>query len=285
MIIRRGSIFIILTAVFAACNYPAVARFLPLEKGNEPFGLEIYFPHARLYEGESARAAAMIIHSDGTKSEAAPADVIWENGDREVAAVESDGTVNGRKMGACEIRAAVWGMTASCEIEVLRSVDYGRLMVSEVFYDAAGSDDGREFIEIYNDNDYPCDISGMKLVDGATSSSPFHFPAGSFIGAKEHAVVAQSGDGFLALFGFPARFAGFSFSLNNAGETVLFMKADGSPVDQVFIKGGVPENPAPETWGSILLPSALAGGSVQRLENRDTDTCADWTGGPPTPGQ
>ena len=285
MIRSLTPIVVILAAAFFSCKYPPEARFLPVDRGPVQYGLEISFPRGRIHEGESARAAALIIYSDGSKSEAAAADVAWTSGDPETAVIENDGTITGKKMGVCEINAAFGGSTAVCEIEVLRSADYRRIMISEVFYDAAGSDDGKEFIELFNDNEYACDISGMKIVDGAASSVPYVFPDGSFIDAKGYAVVAQSREGVQGLFGYAAPFAGFSFALNNTGETVLFMMADGSLIDRVFIRGGVPENPAPDTWGSALLPSSAAGCSVQRKENRDTDTCEDWTSGPPTPGK
>jgi len=71
--------------------------------------------------------------------------------------------------------------------------------------------------------------------------------------------------------------------LNNSGESVFFVKKDGSLVDAVFIKGGSTEYPAPASWGSATQPSAQSGNSVYRINPIDTDSYADWASGPPSP--
>ncbi|TFH37768.1 MAG: lamin tail domain-containing protein, partial [Chrysiogenales bacterium] len=71
--------------------------------------------------------------------------------------------------------------SATADLEVKRRIDYRGILISEVFYDAAGSDTGREYIEIHNGSDYPCDLTGLAIVDGAGASRPFAFPDGSVI--------------------------------------------------------------------------------------------------------
>ena len=123
----------------------------------------------------------------------------------------------------------------------------------------------------------------MQIMDGSPGSTPFVFPAGSCIGAKSYVVIAQSHDGFFNLFGLQPDYSGFTFALNNNGETVLFIKQDGTPVDVVYIKGGSTEYPAPGSWGSATLPSAQTGNSVYRIHGNDTDSFSDWASGPPSP--
>ena len=147
-------------------------------------------------------------------------------------------------------------------------MDYGRILIGEVFYDAAGSDEGKEFIELYNGNEYPCDLSGMLVVDGSASSSPFAIPGGSMVPAGGRVVIASSREGFYALFGAYPDHAGLSFALNNSGETVRLMKKDGSPVDTVFIAGGTADFPAPAGWCAAGAPAAASGESVHRAAIR-----------------
>jgi hypothetical protein len=272
-------------AITFSCRFPEKYYPLPGERGPDIYGLEIILPAGRLFENESVRAQAMAILSSGKKMTLDAGEVSWDSMNSDIVSVDAKGTVIGVSPGSGEIRIRMGeGTLSACrEITVERSVDYRRLMISEVLCDPAGTDEGREFIEIYNDNEYGFDIGGMQIVDGSLKSAPFVFPAGSFIDAKSHAVIAQTEDGFFSLFGLWPDYSGFSFSLNNTGETVLLMKQDGTPVDEVFIKGGTPELPAPESWGSGSLPSAASGNSVNRINFDDTDTFSDWETAPPSP--
>jgi hypothetical protein len=229
------------------------------------------------------QAAVYVILSGGRKEPAEGAS--WESLNPEIVSVNAAGLVTGTGPGTGRIRASLDGMDAFHDIEVSRRTDFGSIMISEVFYDATGADDGKEFIELYNDNDYTCDISGMSVVDGAAGSKAFMFPDGSVINAKSHIVLAQSKAGFNSLFGSDADFGDFSFALNNSGETVLLKKADGSIVDMVYIKGGAEELKAGDDWGSSSLPSAPSGNSIGRAGTVNTHYYSDWTSGPPSPGK
>ncbi len=273
-------------ALVLSCRYPDKYVPIPALQGPEIYGLEILLPADKIAAGETMAAQAMAILSNGRKMTLQAEEVYWESLNSEVVLVDSQGVVTGVGAGNAEIliRMGEGGLTAVCPISVERAVDYGRLLISEVLCDPAGTDEGREYIEIYNDNEYDCDVSGMQIVDGNSKSTAFVFPEGSLLGAKNYAVIAQTEAGFLSLFEFKPDYSGFGFSLNNTGETVLLLKRDGAVVDMVYIKGGSSEMPAPELWGSDTLPSAASGDSVSRVNSNDTDTCADWESGPPSPG-
>jgi len=279
----RDALTVAVLALIFSCKYPDKYNPLLEPRGPDICGLEIILPVSRIYENETTLAQAMAILSSGKKTPLAAGEVVWDSLNTDVALVDADGTVRGLSTGTGEIRIRMGDLTAEHEIVVERLIDYSRIKLSEVFYDPAGSDDGREFIEIYNDNEYGCDISGMQITDGSPASTPFVFPAGSSINAKSYAVVAQSKDGFFNLFGQQPDYSGFTFALNNNGETIWFIKQDGSPVDAVYIKGGSLEYPAPESWGSVTFPSAQTGNSVQRIIGSNTDSFSDWASGPPSP--
>ncbi len=265
-----------------SCDYPE--RFKPFldMRGPQVCGIEVLLSADSIIEQETLQARAYVVLDSGRKE---PADaVVWETMSEDILTVDREGTVTGRRPGMGTIRARADGFTATGAVEVRRRIDYSRIMVTEVFYDAEGSDDGKEFIEIYNDNEYPCDIGGMMLVDGSKTSSAYAFPPGSVIGPKSWAVIAQSVDGFTALFGRAPDYGNFFFSLNNSGETVLLMKTDGSALDAVYIKGGTEDFKTPESWGSLSLPAAAAGQSIYRVNYNGVSTSTDWSTGPPTPG-
>ncbi len=271
-----------LIALFCSCGYPD--RYKPLLYLPEPEirGMEIFLPAATILEQETLQARAYVILDSGRKEKAES--VAWETMNADIFSVDQGGIVTGLRPGTGSIRARLDGFEAMEPVEVLRRIDYSRIVIGEVFYDSEGSDDGREFIELYNDNDYPCEITGMMVTDGAAASRNFVFPAGSVIGPKSCAVIAQSIEGFTALFGKNPDYGNFSFSLNNSGETVMFMKPDGSVLDAVFIKGGTEDFRPPESWGSATLPAAPAGQSVCRLNYNNSSASTDWSNGPPTPG-
>jgi hypothetical protein len=269
-------------ACICSCAYPE--KFNPLIQPLYPDlrGIEIVLPAATMYEQETSQATALVILANGKKRPAP--DVSWESLDPGILEVDRSGMITGLKAGMGGVCARLYDMSAISAIEVRRKIDYSRIMISEVFYDAEGGDDGREFIEIYNDNEHPCDISGMTVADGSITGTPFAIPAGSLINAKACIVIAQSKDGFYGLFGSYPDFWGSRFILNNSGETVMLKKADGTVIDAVFIKGGTEEFMPTESWGSDSLPSALAGSSVRRINIHNTGTYADWAAGPPSPG-
>lgn len=273
----------VFAALLVACRYPEEYNPLLGPRGKTVRGLEVIIPSARITEAGLVQAEAWLILSDGTKE---PADTIaWESLTPEVVSVDGEGLVRGRAPGRGTIRALRGGMTATGELEVERRIDYGRILISEVFYDAAGSDEGKEFIELYNGNDYDCDLSGMEVADGSLSGSPFAIPGGSLVRAGGYLVIAASRDGFFSLFGAYPDLAGLSFTLNNGGETVRLMRGGGSVVDMVCIAGGSDDVPPAGWWCDAPLPAAAAGESVSRAAAGDTDTCRDWAAGPPTPGR
>ncbi len=154
----------------------------------------------------------------------------------------------------------------------------------EVFYDAVGADDGAEYIEIQNRSQARRSLAGLSVADG-TAGKAFFFPPEAFLEPGERAVIAQSGEVFVAMFGTVPDWTGMAFVLNNGGETVTLYSSSGAVIDRVYIAGGCREHPAPPEWDSNSLPAAPAGQSVHRLDRQDGDTAADWAAGPPTPGR
>ncbi|HOT45275.1 MAG TPA: lamin tail domain-containing protein [Spirochaetota bacterium] len=273
---------LVMCACICSCSYPDRYRPLLDLRGPHVRGMELFLSAEAILEQDTLRARAYVILDTGRKEEAEA--VAWETMDEAVLSIDQQGIVTGLRPGTGSVRACRDGFCAAGSVEVLRRVDYSKIIITEVFYDAAGSDDEREFIEIYNGNDYPCDISGMGIVDGAASSRDFIFPPGSVMGPKSYAVVARSAEGFAALFGRSPDYGDFSFSLNNNGETVLLKSQDGTIIDAVYIKGGTEGFRPPESWGPAALPAATAGQSVYRVDYGSEPAAASWSSGPPGPG-
>jgi len=275
---------IFLLLALLSCGYPEEYSFRRPVEGERYTGIEIIPRSAEVAVGGGVKAEAVMIHSSGVKSPAKSLDVSWASENDAIACVDGDGLITGIGEGGTRITASLGGFAAECLVRVGRPADYSLVVISEVFYDAVGSDTGKEFIEIHNGSDVPCDISGFYLIDGSPSSSAFVFPAGTVIAAGGRLVVAQSEEEFIGLFGVVPDFAGFSFTLNNSGETVFLEYPDGAIRDAVYIEGGSADFPAPADWGSSLAPASREGFSVMRMVIADSDLSSDWAEGMPGPG-
>ncbi len=269
--------------LIVSCDYPE--RYGPFLAIGEPrvMGIELFLSTSSILEQETFQARAYAILDNGKKQEVRSA--AWETMTGDVLSIDQGGSITGLKPGIGTIRVSSMGVEAVGSVEVRRRIDYSRIMISEVFYDAVGADDGKEFIELYNDNDYSCDIGGMTVADGAESSKAFVFPPSSVMEPKSRAVIAQSIEGFTAAFGTGPDYVPFSFSLNNSGEAVLLMLPDGTVTDSVFIKGGTEDFRPPASWGPPDLPAAQAGQSVFRIDFTGGISSNNWSNGPPTPGR
>jgi hypothetical protein len=62
--------------------------------------------------------------------------------------------------------------------------------ITEIFPNAAGGDEGHEFIELYNPNDVALDLTNYKMYVGANYENAYNFPADSII--QPHAYVSFS---------------------------------------------------------------------------------------------
>lgn len=289
---RKGSVFeqmtakvkylTLVTVFILLCGYPE--RYKGVPDQDEVAGLEIYLPTRSIFVNEQLQARALLIHASGEKTFADNSEIAWSTDDSGVISIDTEGLLTALRAGEGTIMAITGDLSATDTVIVAGAIDYSKIVLSEIFYDDTGSDEGKEFIEIYNGNNGECDLSDCMLVDGSGSSIPFVFPENSTVIALGIAIVAKSRDDFLIRFGFSPDYSEFTFTLNNSGETVFLMNPDGVVIDCVYIEGGSSDYPADEEWVSLELPSAEEGYSVQRMSFDDSDTFTDWIAGLPSPG-
>lgn len=145
----------------------------------------------------------------------------------------------------------------------------GGLSITEIMFDPAGSDDKREWIEVYNGSAEPLDLAGhFLLTDGPTSSRhALVAQSSSSIPSGVYAVIVQDVAKFKT--DFPA-YDGILFDSSwsgltaTVGKTVLVVDAQSVPLDSVTY------DPS--------LGGANTGDSLQSGE------AGIWFAGPPTPG-
>jgi hypothetical protein len=73
------------------------------------------------------------------------------------------------------------------------------LLITELLPNASGTDDGKEFIEIYNPNDYDINLDGYSLNVGSSFEKSYNFPYASVIAAKSYAAFDNAVMGYSLL--------------------------------------------------------------------------------------
>lgn len=156
--------------------------------------------------------------------------------------------------------------------------------INEFIADPASTDDGSEWVELYNAGTEPAVLDGYTL-ETATSSwgADFSFPAGTTLFPGELVVVGGANVS-------EADFVADSLSLGNAsssGDGLRLVDCDGQPVDVVLYGSGAAEAELTADGGFVGLAPMDAEVSTGRIDDgADTDDAADWQLFlPATPGE
>lgn len=105
---------------------------------------------------------------------------------------------------------------------------YAGIVINEIMYDLkTGSDDGREWIEIYNDADTAVDISTFKFFEADTNHKLVLVQGDANIPAKNYAVVVSDFAKFKTDWpNFSGIILDSSFSFSNTGESLALKNAE-----------------------------------------------------------
>ncbi len=137
---------------------------------------------------------------------------------------------------------------------------HAKIVLSEIMYDPAGTDTGREWVEVYNDGTAPVDLATMRLFENnvAHTMKAFTAPAALLL-ADTYAIVADNPEKFL--IDYPA-YAGLlvdsAFSLNNTGELITIQSVDGvvdSTVEYSAEWGAAGTGNTLQLFGGIWIPA------------------------------
>lgn len=143
------------------------------------------------------------------------------------------------------------------------------LTITEIMFDPAGSDDKREWVEVYNGGSAPLDLSGhFILTDGASSSKhALVAQTGSVLAPASYAVIVQDPVGFAKDFPsyagsvFDSSWSGLTASV---GKTILLIDPESAVLDSVTYD--------PSTGG------------VNTGDSLQNNTSGLWVAAVPTPG-
>jgi hypothetical protein len=156
-------------------------------------------------------------------------------------------------------------------------------LLSEVFYDAVGSDDGLSFVEIWGAPGTPLTGLSIEAINGAGGGVTHTLALTGAIGASGLFVIADElAGGGTTLVANADLILDFDFQ--NGPDSVL-LRGPGGVLDAVgygsFAAGDV------FAGEGSAAPDPAAGGAIaRRFANLDTDdNAADWLAAAPSPGE
>jgi hypothetical protein len=149
---------------------------------------------------------------------------------------------------------------------LIPNISFAQLEITEIMYDADGTDSGREWVEIYN-NGEDVDLTTYKFLENDVNHGikPQEEDGDTVVKKDEYVILADNIEKFL--IDFPT-YSGLifdsAFSLNNKGENIAIVDSEGNIIHNVIY--------SPE-WGA-----KGTGNSLQYNGN-------DWISAEPTPGE
>ena len=144
-----------------------------------------------------------------------------------------------------------------------------KIIINEIMYDIGGSDDGYEWIEVYNTGFGDVDLSTLKFFEAETNHAISAFNGGtSVISSAGFAIVAEDPEKFLIDWpDYQGLIFDSSFSLSNEGETLTIKDADGNIIDQISYtsdQGGAGDERSLQRNGDNLIEALPTPGAINK---------------------
>ena len=125
----------------------------------------------------------------------------------------------------------------------------GQVVINEVMYHPPGDSDDLQFVELFNHQDQPVDVSGWRFADGLK----FEFPLDSMIPGKSFGVLTKNEDAFREHYGTSVNvFGTFAGRLSHGGETLRLQDVAGTVVDEVSYEDRAPWPLGPDGYATSL---------------------------------
>mgnify|MGYP001598243989 CR=1 FL=1 len=138
----------------------------------------------------------------------------------------------------CEIVRWIGMACALCVMALIPASAYAQVVISEFLYDAPGSDDNQEWVEVFNAGSAPVDLSKWKVSDGSNhifNAPPKNGGMGSLtIQSGAYIILTDDAAAFLAAHPSPScGVIDTTLALGNTSGTILLLDEAGTTVDSV----------------------------------------------------
>jgi hypothetical protein len=120
-----------------------------------------------------------------------------------------------------------------------------RIVINELHYNPLSSTDDEEFLELYNADDHPVDVSGWRVLE--FGSPGCLVPDATILAPGAYLVCAKNPDALAAATGYVGALGwGAGDSLSNGGEPVAVVDTNGTIVDRLEYDDSAPWPDGPE---------------------------------------
>ncbi len=114
------------------------------------------------------------------------------------------------------------------------TVAHAHLIINEVMYDLEGSDEGKEWVEIYNHGSASFDLSEYKFLEAGVNHKLVSVAGSAKLEGSEYAVLVSNLDKFKKNYpNFSGNIFDSSFTLSNTGESIALTDKNLNVVDEV----------------------------------------------------
>ncbi|MBU0700400.1 lamin tail domain-containing protein [bacterium] len=134
------------------------------------------------------------------------------------------------------------------------------IIINEIMYNPDGSDDNREWVELYNSGLTDVNLSGWRFFDGGTHSLTPYPETGTIIPSQGYAVIVNNGATFTSVYGTNTGtiLQCTAMRLGNSSDTVALINLSGDSI------------------GSITYSSALGGNDNGKSLERISPESNEW---------
>lgn len=116
---------------------------------------------------------------------------------------------------------------------LLSNIALADMLINEIMYDAIGSDDDHEWIEIFNNGTSAVDLTGWKFFEDGTNHNLYLKQGNSTIQTNGYAIIAENWTMFLMDYSYNGTLFDSSFSLSNSGESLVLKNSSSNVIENI----------------------------------------------------
>ena len=112
------------------------------------------------------------------------------------------------------------------------------LQITEIMYNPPEVNDSLEFIELQNTNSTPLDISGWKVLIGASTTPRVTFPSNTILTPNAVIVLAFNDSSFVTVYGIQPNYKLTGQGLSNSSSLISIVDANNTTITSVTYQSG-----------------------------------------------
>jgi hypothetical protein len=142
------------------------------------------------------------------------------------------------------------------------------IVISEINYNSKPDEESGDWVELYNRQKAPVDLSGWKLRD-SNDENEYVFPVNSIIAANGYLVICEKARDLVSQYNHLINYRGNTgFGFKNGGEVIRLYNSESRLVDSVRFDNKYPWPELPDGQGYTL---------ILKSPELDNDIAENWT--------